>query len=365
MLFTDNTTFGGNGVPDFTVQDGFVDSDEVTHFFLIDNVGSIDFTLPLEQTSDSGSVTVPANTSITFGVRIYDVNGTLYPVQSQYGSGVKGCWDYYGSPEGLIGLNSTMFDYTLSTANIDEMAFDVHYDMLLANSTDNPDPHNNLIRIKVDQYIGDWTLHHFDNSVLEGRSLAISYFGQLSTYSYTEFSIDDTPVSSSNDDTEIGDVYMFGAEGRTFAQVAMGGQEYIWGYDGGTYNSTAASVPLGAFGAMYQSDTGSSVAQWEIESTYYFMLSAFPNWDGYSIDNDPAFGIYTTALDMVITGDGGEPGDGGGLPPEVLGPALFIVLIAVIVAIIVVVAVMNIRKRESDYGKTTTEPVSDYWLDSK
>ncbi|MFX1475007.1 MAG: hypothetical protein ACFFCO_06010, partial [Promethearchaeota archaeon] len=366
MLFTDNTTLGGNCVPDFTVRDGFVDSDEVTHFFLIDNVGSIDFTLPFDSTSYTGSVTVPANTSVNYGVRIYDVNGTLYPVQSQYGRGVKGCWDYYGSADGLIGLNATMFDYTLSTATIDEMAFDVHYDMLLANTTENPDPNNNLVQIKVDQYIGDWTLHHFDNKVLQGRSLAISYFGDLSTYTFTEFSIDDTPVSNSNGDTAIGDIYAFGADGRTFAEIAMGGQEYVWGYDGGTYNSTAASVPLGAFGAMYQSESGSSVAQWEIESTYYFMLSAFPNWDGYSIDNDPSFGIYTTALDMVITsgGDGGDGNGGGGLP-EVLGPALIIVLVAVIVVIVVAVAVMNIRNRESDYGKTTTEPVSDYWLDSK
>ncbi len=366
LLFTDNTTYGGNGVPDFTVTDGFVDSDEVTHFFLIDSIGSVEFTLPFDSTSYTGSVTVPANTSIEYGVRIYDVNGTLYPVQSQFGSGVKGCWDYYGSPDGLLGLNATMFDYTLSTANIDEMAFNVHYDMLLANTPENPDPNNNLIQIKVDQYIGDWTLHHFDNSVLEGRSLAISYFGQLSTFSYTEFTIDDTPVSGSNDETEIGDVYMFGAEGRTFAEVAMGGQEYVWGFDGGTYNSTAASVPMGAFSAMYQSDTSGSVSQWEMESTFFFMLSAFPNWGGYSIDNDPSFGIYTTALDMVISGgDDGDPGDGF-LPPEILIPSIF-VLYAVVVAIaiiLVLVVVMNARNRGSEYGKRSTDPVSDYWLES-
>ncbi len=361
LLFTDNTTIdGGNGIPDFTVQDGFVGSDEVTHYFLIDNVDDIEFTMPFGSTESSGTQTLVVDLDfdqdINFGVRIFDVNGTLYPVHTTASSRIHSCYDYYNSPDSIAGLNASAFDYTLSSATIDEMAFDVNYNVHLANSTANPDPNNNLISIKVDQYIGDWTLHHFEDAVLEGRSLCIAYFGDLSTSTYTEYSVDDTPVGTNNDDSEIGDMYSFGAEGRTFAQIQMGGQEYLWGGDGGIYNCSAATVPLGAFSAMYQASDGTTVASWEISGTLFFMLSSFLNWDGHSIDNDPSFGIYTTALDMVVTG-----GDGG-FDPTLL---VIIVVFAAIVAIVAVVVMVNIRRRGPSKGKTAREPEHDYWIESE
>ncbi len=363
LLFNDNTTIdGGNGVPDFTVQDGFVSSDEVTHFFLIDNVDRerTEFTLPFDSNQDSGSTTIIIDANfdetIDFGVRIYDVNGTLYPLRSLIGSTIRSCYDYYCSPDGLVGLNASMFDYTLSTATIDEMAFDVHYSVLLAGSEENPDPNNNIVSIKVDQYIGDWRLHQFDNSVLGGRSLAIAYYGELLTSEVTisEVSVDGTPANSNNDDTEIGDIYNFGTEGETFAQVRMGGQEYIWGYDGGTYECSAATVPLGVFSAMYQASDGSTIATWEITGNLFFMLSGFINWGGHWIDNDPSFGIYTTALDMVVAGE-----------PDLSWIFALIAVVAVIIAIIAAVIVINIRRRGRTTGKVTEEPVHDYWRDSE
>ena len=67
----------------------------------------------------------------------------------------------------------------------------------------------------------------------------------------------------------------------------------------------------------------------------------------------------------MVAGDGDDGNGGDGGLPEGLGPALIIVLVAVIVVIVIAVTVMNIRNRKSDYGKTSTEPISDYWLDSK
>ena len=99
------------------------------------------------------------------------------------------------------------------------------------------------------------------------------------------------------------------------------------------------------------------------------MLSAFPNWGGYSIDNDPSFGIYTTALNMIIgggdggDGDGGDGGDEGDLP-QLIVDALFFVLVIAIVVILVAVGVMNIRKRRASYDKAGKEPTSDYWMGS-
>jgi hypothetical protein len=316
--------------------------------------------MPFESEESSGSTTIiideDFDETIDFGVRIYDVDGTLYPLRSLVGSGIRSCYDYYGSPDGLVGLNASMFDYTLSTATIDEMAFDVHYTVLLAGSDDNPDPNNNIVSVKVDQYIGDWTLHHFDNSVLEGRSLAIAYYGELLTSEVTisEVDVDGTPVSTNNDDTEIGDIYNFGADGETFAQVHMGGQEYIWGYDEQTYECSAATVPLGAFSAMYQASDGSTIATWEIEGTLFFMLSSFVNWGGHWIDNDPSFGIYTTALDMVVATE-----------PDMSWLFALIAVVAVVIAIVAAVVVINIRRRGKSTGKVTEKPAHDYWRDSE
>jgi len=348
LLFVDNTTLGGNGVPDFTVSEGFVDSDETSHFFVIEHVGDIEFMLPFDSTEPSGERVIGVDETVDFGVRIFDVNGTLFPIHTRVGAGIRGCWDYMGSAEALMGLNATDFDYMVESATIDEMAFEVHYAVHMAGTPENPDPYNHLIDIKVDQYIGNWYLHHFDNTVLEGRGLAIAYFAQLTTETYTEFQVGDTPVHNNNDDTQIGDVYQFGVEGRTFASVHMGGQTYVWGKDGQTYNCSAATVPLGAFSAMFESTAGTTVSRWTMESNFYFMISGFTHWDGYSIDNDPTFGVYTTALKTI---------EGGVHLPT--APLVFFLIVAAIVVIVVVVTVVNIRRKEREPQQT--EPVSDYW----
>ncbi len=358
LLFTDNQTLGGNGVPDFYVTEGFIDTDEVTHYFLMEDVGSISFTLPFNSTESDGQRQISTSEWVDYGVRIYDITGTLFPTHTELGTGLKSCWDYHGTGAGLVGLNATDFDYMVSQATIDEIGFDVHFQVLLANTAENPEPNNNLVDIKVDQYIGDWTLHHFDNRVLEGRGLAISYFGALSTDTFSEFSVDNKQVASNNENTEIGDMYLFGSEGRTFASVQMGGQLYDWGKDGQTYNCSAATVPMGAFSAMFHSETGKSVTHWEMESTFFFMLSGFTNWDGYSIDNDPYFGIYTSALNMIPPG----PPPGDGLDWLLQNVGIIAIGVAILV-ILVVVGIMNVRRRGSGPSKATRKATSDYWAD--
>jgi hypothetical protein len=359
LLFIDDVTInGGNGVPDFDVSDGFVDTSEVTHFFLIEDVDRIDFVYPFNSIEDYGEeiliVHQQFNEVIDFGVRIYDVNGTLFPVHTGTGAGIKGCWDYYGSASGLVGLNATAFDYILSQATIDELAFDVHYTVFLPNTTANPDPHNNLVSIKVDQFVGDWTLHQFDNSVLEGRGLGIAYFGELGTSTFAEFHVDDEKVTNNNAASQIGDIYQFGADGRTFAAVQMGSQVYDWGYDNQTYECGATTVPIGAFSAMFMTASGTSVCHYGFEGQLYFMVSGFSNWDGYSINNDPSFGIYTSALNMV------PPAGPLGDLPDWLQFVGLIAMVGAIFLILIAVVIMNIRKRGLRTSKATSRE-SDYW----
>ena len=115
---------------------------------------------------------------------------------------------------------------------------------------------------------------------------------------------------------------------------------------------------MGAFSAMFHSETGKSVTHWEMESTFFFMLSGFTNWDGYSIDNDPYFGIYTSALNMIPPGP--PPGDG---LDWLLQNAGIIAIGVAILVILVVVGIMNVRRRGSGPSKATRKATSDYWAD--
>jgi hypothetical protein len=295
MLFSDNSSEDANGIPDFAVESDLAQSDEATHMFIIYNVTDVEFTNPFNSSQSSGSQVVAANESISFGISLDNVYGEMFPLYGllTYGSG--GFWNLvsgYLPPW----YSTSDFDKRVVPSRVDEIEFDIDYSVHLSNTTENPDPNNHEIDIKIDQYIGNWELSPsitYNNEALENRSLAIGYFSDLRTETETNFTIDDQPPSDTNGSSQIGDVYRFGSENRTFTYVRMGGQEYTWGKDGNTYNCSAATVPIGVFERMYEDEEGTSITRWDFEDSFYFLLSGFSNWDGYSIDNDPAYGIYT------------------------------------------------------------------------
>jgi len=316
QLFNDDAGIDdGNGVPDFAFVDGEITAEESTHFVILSGIADVSFTVPdlLGGTPQYGNVTIGLNETIEFGVELINASGYVFPSCSWLGPGEDNLYDriYANDAKGFWGYISGNPEYETKRIDIGNIGFMVHYEVILADTDLNPDPYNNIIRMKVDQYIGNWSDHYLpligpDDPWFDGRSLATTYFAEFSTETQTEFAIDEIPTYSGINTTTVGDIYRFGAENRTFTEVHMGGQEYIWGKDNQTYDCSSAAVPLDVFSSAYATEGNDSLSLWEIESSYYFLLSGFVNWGGHSIDNDPSYTTFSSALSMIRQEDNGN-----------------------------------------------------------
>ncbi|MHA1134970.1 MAG: hypothetical protein ACTSSE_00625 [Candidatus Thorarchaeota archaeon] len=339
LIFSDG--FGpSEGAPDFSIERGQVVTEEVTHYVLIDSVGDVELRRPFGATNSSGNVRVSPDTVVEFGVTINDVDVTIYPLKVEHSSALRGAWDFRQSYEGAIGLNATNFDYRISSATITEMAFDISFtvDQAVYNAED-PTTWNNAVSFKVDQTIGDWTLHGTDNSVLDGRSLAVNFFGVLSTGTVSQYTAGDRPVTDNNGASQDADYYLFGSENSPYADVEMGGLPYTYGGDGHSvvHRSGSSTAPIGAFSLMYESAHGSTVTNWQVDASMLFMTAGYKNWGGEDIICDPVFVAYTSAFQAASTGTGTyTPGEGD--------PAILYLIVGGVVALVVIVCVMYRRK---------------------
>ncbi len=315
LVFTDKTPLGeeeGNRAPDFSFEDGQVVTDEVTHVVLIDDIGSLDLRRPLNSTEDSGDVFVDPDTVVTFGISIYDVEVCMYPLQIENSDGIRGPWAFRESYEGALGLNETNFDYWITHATVDEMAFDITFtvDMVEYDAEDET-TWNHAVSFKIDQAFGEWDLDEFDNSVLLERGLAVNFFGKLTTAERVRYNVESTPVTDTNEMSVEGNFFEFGAADSPFANVTMGGLPFITGLDNFTevHYSGSSSAPIGAFNLMYESDTGNTITGWNIESSMLFMTAGYPEWGGNAIICDPVFVAYTSSHNSVAGGTTTTPSE--------------------------------------------------------
>ncbi|MGQ4911734.1 MAG: hypothetical protein ACP6KW_06135 [Candidatus Thorarchaeota archaeon] len=342
LLFDDNPLGASPDAPDFYFEDGQLVTDEVTHLVLIDTVGSIEFRRPLGATNDTGSVTVPVDTEVTFGVSIYDVNVTIYPLQVEHSRGLRGPWAFRESYEGALGLNATSFDHWITHATVDEMSFDISFNVdMVSYDPNDPQKWNHAVSFKVDQVIGDFTMLDYDSSVLEGKSLAVNFFGVLGTVGRTQYSAGDHPVTDPNSDSVGAEYYQFGSADSPFANVTMGGLPYTYGGDGHSqiYISGSSTAPIGAFSAMYQSDNGATVTDWTVDASMLFMTAGYKHWGGHEIICDPVFVAYTSAFQTpssTTTTTPYTPGEGN--------PMMLYAIVGGVVALVVVVCVLYRRK---------------------
>ncbi|MBN2228460.1 MAG: hypothetical protein JW779_02630 [Candidatus Thorarchaeota archaeon] len=324
--------------PDFSIEGGQVTSDEVTHLVLIDSVGEVELRRPFGATNNSGSVIVDPDTEVNFGVTITDVNVTIYPLRIEHSSALRGAWDFRESYQGAVGLNSTSFDYWVTQATVDEMSFDITFNVdMVAFDADDPITWNHAVSFKVDQRFGEWTMHDFDDSVLEGRSLAVNFFGVLGTVTATRYTAGQRPVTDTNGASLDASYYQFGAADTPYANVTMGGLPYTWGGDGHStiYTSGSSTAPIGAFSVMYESASGTSVTNFNIEASMLFMTAGYENWGGEEIICDPVFVAYTSAFQTgstttYTTGEG--------------NPITLYIIVGGVVALVIIVCVMYRRR---------------------
>ncbi len=339
LIFNDDPLGVSPMAPDFYFEDGQLVTDEVTHLILIDSVGSIEFRQPFGATNGSGEVIVSPDREVAFGVSIYDVSVTIYPLQIENSRGVRGPWAFRESYEGALDLNQNDFDYAISHATVEEMAFDISFNIdLVTYDPSDPSKWNHAVSFKVDQRIGDFSLDTFDQSVLNDRSLAVNFFGVLGTTGRTQRSAGELPVTDTNAESVSAEYYQFGHDDNPYANVTMGGLPYTWGGDGhATVNKSGSStIPIGAFSAMYQSTSGQTVTDWTVDASMLFMTSGYERWGGHEIICDPVFVAYTSAYQTEGPTSPYTPGDGN--------PFTLYLVVGGVVALVVVVCVLYRRR---------------------
>lgn len=351
LLFRDLPNNGSVGAPDFQIVNGQVVTDEVTHFVLIDSVGSVSLTRPLGAMVDQGFADVAPATLVNFGITIRQVNVTIYPLRVENSDAIRGAWQIRQSSEGAVGLNSTNFDYWITPAKVDVMSFNVsfHVDLVNYNPSD-PLKWNHAVVFKISQVIGNWTLHDFDKTVLQGRSLAVNYFGVLGTATRTQYSAGQKPVTDTGGASVNASYYEFRAANNPFANVTMGGLPYTWGGDdySTNYTSGSSTAPVGAFSAMYESASGDTVTNWQVQASMLFMTAGYRNWGGHEIRCDPVFVSYTTAhpagsTTTTTTSTTGTTTTSSGPPTTINEMALYIAVAAVIALVVIVIVVVRRR----------------------
>ncbi len=336
LVFNDDPLGASPSAPDFYFEGGQLVTDEVTHLILIDAVGDLEFRQPFGATNGTGAVIVSPDTEVTFGVSIYDVDVTLYPLRIENSPGIRGPWAFRESYEGALGIRNTDFDYAISHATVDEMAFDITFNVDLV-SYDPLDSRrwNHAVSFKVDQRIGDFTLESFDQTILTGRSLAVNFFGVLGTVGRTQYTAGEALVTDTNRESVSAAYYQFGSGNNPYANVSMGNLPYTWGGDGHTTvnKSGSSTAPIGAFSAMYQSTSGQSVTDWQVDATMLFMTAGYERWGGEDIICDPVFVAYTSAYQTDTTY---TPGDGN--------PLTLYLIVGGVVALVVIVCMLYRRR---------------------
>jgi hypothetical protein len=353
LLFRDLPN-GTVGAPDFKIVDGRVQTDEVTHFVLIDSVGKVELKRPLNAITDHGSADVAPATLVNFGITIRNVNVTIYPLRVENSNAIRGAWDIRQSSQGTVGLNSTNFDYWVTPANVNVMSFNVsfHVDMVNYNPSDAL-KWNHAVVFKISQVIGNWTLYDFDSSILNGRSLAVNYFGVLGTATKTQYSAGQKPVTDPNGQSVNASYYEFRAANNPFANVTMGGLPYTYGGDAYStiYTSGSSTAPIGAFSAMYESASGDSVTNWKVEASMLFMTAGYQHWGGHEIRCDPVFISYTTAHPVGSTTTTSTTTTGttsttttSSVPPTTINEMTLYIAVAGVVAFVVMLVVL-VRRR--------------------
>jgi hypothetical protein len=267
---------------------------ELTHYFIPDSVGSVDFITPGQSfgvLAASGNLLVGLEDEVTWGVTFNDVNGTTFPFNTY------AYWDWYGGV--VTGSDLRTFDERPTKVTIDEISFLVHFQGFI-NTTEGAT--SNYATLKVDNTVGQWGVDTVGGIAnLEGSSLALNYLADIST---SEFSVEDTTVGQ--EETVVSDRFQIGDSSSRFAEMIIGGVTYEWAADPYTaYNVSSQTTPYSTFTSAYESESGQSATTWAFTSTQYYVSIGFPMWDGYYVYQDPIFVGY-----ISISGDPGEdPGE--------------------------------------------------------
>ncbi|MHA2030319.1 MAG: hypothetical protein ACW99Q_13055, partial [Candidatus Kariarchaeaceae archaeon] len=236
----------------------------------------------IELTSDEPNF----NNKIDFGVQFFGVNGSLQPtIKDIYGVYASYWnWQMFGVP----GSEYNSFSNRPTNITIDEIAFIMHFDIETIVDEDNA-----KANLKLDQKIGNWNVDAPGGKEnLEGKSLATSYFMQLG--SSADYNVSDTAGETvSNEAVVPSDLFSFGTSTIDFASALLSGN-YNWAKDTSlAVSSTSYTMPIGQFQIFYESDDEELSVGKAINLEMYFLAIGFPEWDGFSVFQDPVYAAYS------------------------------------------------------------------------
>jgi len=258
---------------------------ELTHYFLPDSVASITFVTPgtaYGDPSTSGEMRVELDDEVTWGVTFTDINGTAYPYNAY------GYWGWYERM--LYGSDMRTFDERPTEVTIDEISFLVHFEGNL-NTTEGAI--NNYVNIKVDNYIGNWDVDMLGGREnLENRSLALNYLAEVDVDDYS-FKTAGVPVDPHS--TVSAAEFQFETANTRFAEMIMGGTTYEWSKNtSASYDVLSHTTPISTFTTAYESKKGKNAMGWNFTESMFYITIGFPEWDGFSVFQDPVFVGYTS-----------------------------------------------------------------------
>lgn len=284
-----------NGQMDVNMDE--IGSAELSHYLIPDYVEAVRFVSPgmaYGNRESSDAMHLNVTDEVTWGVQFRNINGTIYPFSE------NSYWGWYDSF--MTGSDMRTFDERPTDITIDEISFLVHFRGYISN-----DSLNNYVDVKIDNYVGNWDVDMIggrDN--LENRSLALNYFADVSTQ---DFAFKANGSLADNEMTVSSDVFEFETGSAQFAKMIMGGVTYDWGKNTSTpHDVVCYTTPLGAFRAAYESDNGRSATSWSFNSEMFYVTIGFPEWDGYSVYQDPLFVGYVS---RAGASSGTGPGQSG------------------------------------------------------
>jgi hypothetical protein len=321
---------------------GLTLSDEVgqTHFFMPESVGSINFITPgraFGNVNATGSMLVPLDARVDFGVSYDSVNGTLFPY-----SETRSMWEWWDRPIYGADFEAPNFMNKPTDTSVDKLEFMVHF---VGKQNSDGVPYNQA-SMKIDQLVGNW---HLDPNVIDGRSqnssgvmvplkgnevlinrtLGINYY--VSASSSVEWNVmDDSGSSIDNNNVTLSETFELASQiaDINFASVKLG-STYDWSKPSTatdsirTFDVTSQTTPIHNFEDSYQSDSGKSSAGFEISSSMYFLTQGYPMWEGYAIYNDPEVLLTVSkGLDLNQQYPGDDSGDSPSDPGDPSDPSV-------------------------------------------
>jgi hypothetical protein len=260
-------------------------SGELSHYLMPKSVANVSFVKPGERFgnfNDSGDMRVNLTDEVTWGVTFEDINGTVYPYT------MEGYWGWYSDVQ--QGSDYRTFDERPTKVTVEELSFLVHFQ---GHVNETAGATNNWADLKVDNTVGDWSVDMIggrDN--LENKSLGLNYFAEVSM---TDFAFKANGTLSDNEQTVSSETFEFETSGARFAEMIMGGVTYDWSKNTtAPYEVVSHTTPLGTFRSAFESSSGRSATAWTFSSNMYYVTIGFPEWEGYSVYQDPVFVSYVS-----------------------------------------------------------------------